>query len=40
MTASEIQTQSTPLAELVGGLVRACGGAVAHDQHVGFGRVT
>jgi hypothetical protein len=39
MTASEIQTRSTPLAELVE-LVRAGGGAVGHDQDIGFGRVT
>jgi hypothetical protein len=39
MTASEIQTQSTPFAELVGELMRAGLGALGHDQDVGFGRV-
>jgi hypothetical protein len=40
MTFGEIQTRSTPLAELLGELVRACGEALGHDQDVGFGRLT
>jgi hypothetical protein len=40
MTAGEIPAPSTLLAELVGELVRAGGGAVGHSQDVGFGRVT
>jgi hypothetical protein len=39
MTAREIETRSTPLAELVE-IVRAGGGTVDHDQDIGFGRVT
>jgi hypothetical protein len=40
MTASETQTRSTPVAELVGELVGTGCGAVCHDHDVGFGRVT